>query len=74
MSATKEALIKRLNAKVAQAAKTDEVQKAVQDLSQQQLNELYGDRPRNFENGDKELNFLARQYVMQDYKRSKWRS
>ncbi len=69
LSATKEALIKRLNSKVAQAAKTDEVQKAVQDLSQQQLNELYGDRPRNFENGDKELNFLARQYVMQDYKK-----
>ena len=67
--ATKEVLIKRLNSKVGQAAKTDEVQKAVQGLSQQQLNALYGDEPRNFENGDKELNFLARQYVMQDYKK-----
>lgn len=68
LQATKEALIKRLNSKVGQLAKTDEVQKAVQGLSQQQLNELYGDEPRNFENGDKELLFLARRYVMQDLK------
>lgn len=69
LEATKEELIKRLNSKVGQAARTEEVQKAIQDLSQQQLNELYGDHPRNFENGDKELNFLARQYVMQNYKK-----
>lgn len=64
MSATKEKLIKILNSKVGELAKQDSVQKQIQDLSREELNELYGDEPRNFVNGDQELKFLARSYVM----------
>lgn len=64
MSATKEKLIKILNSKVGELAKQDNVQKQIQDLSREELNELYGDEPRNFVNGDQELKFLARSYVM----------
>ena len=64
LSATKEKLIKILNSKVGELAKQDNVQKQIQDLSREELNELYGDEPRNFVNGDQELKFLARSYVM----------
>ena len=64
LSATKEKLIKILNSKVGELAKQDSVQKQIQDLSREELNKLYGDEPRNFVNGDQELKFLARSYVM----------
>ena len=66
LEATQEELLKRLSSKIGHLARTDEVQKAVQDLTPQELNELYGDHPRNFTNGDKELLFLCKQYVLRD--------
>lgn len=68
LEATKERLVKELNGQINRYAKSDQVQKAIQDLSQEQLNALYGDHPRNFANGEKELNFLGRQYVMHAFK------
>ena len=68
LEATKEQLVKELNSQIGHYAKSDQVQKAIQDLSQEQLNALYGDHPRNFTNGEKELNFLGKRYVMQAFK------
>lgn len=59
LEATQEELLKRLSSRVGQEARTDRVQKAVQDLPAQELNALYGDHPRNFVDGDKELLFCA---------------
>lgn len=67
LEATKEELLKQLNHRVNKEAKSDRVQKAIQELSQQELNALYGDQPKSFANGDKELQFLARSYVMRDF-------
>lgn len=67
LSATKERLIKELNSRINKLARTDAVQKEIQDLSQEQLNKLYGDRPRNFANAEKEMNFLGHQYVMREF-------
>lgn len=67
LAATQEVLLKKLGSRVGQEAMTDRVQKAVQGLSPQELNDLYGDHPRNFTDGDRELNFLCRQYVMRDF-------
>lgn len=65
--ATKEALIKRLNKLVNQEAKTDEAQKHVQELTRSELEDLYGDGPRNFADGQSELNFLSKQLLMRRY-------
>lgn len=59
LEATQEELLKRLSSRVGQEARTDRVQKAVQDLPAQELNALYGDHTRNFVDGDKELLFCA---------------
>lgn len=67
LDATKEELLQRLNARVAKEAKSDRVQKAIQELSQQELNDLYGEKKKSFANGDKELQFLAKSYVMRDF-------
>ncbi|AVK64642.1 ATP-dependent DNA helicase [Lactobacillus sp. CBA3606] len=65
LSATKEALIKILNRKVQSEMRTKWVEETVQDLSREEQNELYGNQPREFKNGDEEFNFLARKIVMQ---------
>lgn len=67
LSATRESLLKKLSSKVNREARTERVQKAVQDLGQDELNELYGDHPRNFANGDKEMTFLTREYVTREF-------
>ena len=65
LTATKETLLKRLYHKLNKAAKSDEVQKAVQDLSQEELNRLYeGKSADSFDNGSGEMMYLARNYVM----------
>ena len=69
LSATKERLLKMLNRRVESESRTEWVEKAIQEASPQQLTELYGDHPRDFENGDKELRFLARRFVMEQYKK-----
>lgn len=67
LQATKEALMKILSSKIGQIARTDEVQKEVQSLSREELQSLYGDQSKEFVNGDKEMLFLAKQYVMQQF-------
>lgn len=67
LTATREALLKKLSNKVSSEARTERVQKAVQDLGADDLSALYGDHPRNFENGDKEMTFLARAYVTREF-------
>ncbi len=65
LSETKEELIKILNRKVDSEMRSKWVEEAVQDLSREEINRLYGDEPREFTNGDKEFKFLARKIVMQ---------
>lgn len=65
LSATKEELAKILNRKVAAEMRSKWVEEAVQDLSKEELNDLYGNQPREFKNGDEEFRFLARKIVMQ---------
>ncbi|ETY75061.1 RNA polymerase recycling motor HelD [Lactiplantibacillus fabifermentans] len=65
LSATKEALIKILNSKVEAEMRTKWVEETVQDLSREEINNLYGNQPREFKNGDQEFKFLARKIVMQ---------
>jgi len=64
LSATKESLIKILNRKVAAEMRSKWVEDAVQDLSREELNDFYGNQPREFKNGDEEFKFLARKIVM----------
>jgi len=64
LSATKEELIKILNRKVAAEMRTKWVEETVQDLSKEELNDMYGNQPREFKNGDEEFKFLARKIVM----------
>ena len=56
-------LLHKLQSQIGRLAKTDEVEKAIQDLSQDQLNALYGDHPKDAGNGTAELSFLAKRYV-----------
>lgn len=56
-------LLHKLQSQIGRLAKTDEVEKAIQDLSQEQLNALYGDHPKDAGNGTAELSFLAKRYV-----------
>ncbi|WP_405076460.1 RNA polymerase recycling motor HelD [Ligilactobacillus acidipiscis] len=67
LAATRESLLKKLSSKVSREARTERVQKAVQGLGQDELNDLYGDHPRNFANGDKEITFLTREYVTREF-------
>lgn len=67
LSATREALIKKLNKRINKAARSERVQEAIQGLSKQQLDQLYGDHSRNFKSGDAEMDFLGRQFVMREF-------
>lgn len=65
--ATKEALIKRLNQLINRKVKDEAVQKQIQELSKDHLARLYGSAPRNFADGTAELEFLARQLLLEQY-------
>ena len=65
LQATKEALIRILNRRISGEMKAKWVEDEIQDLSKEQLDSLYGDQPREFDNADKEFQFLARKVVMQ---------
>ena len=70
LSATKEELLKLLHRRLNKTAKTDKVQKAVQDLSQEELNKLYGNKNRDsFESGEDEMFYLAKNYVMEHFQK-----
>ena len=65
LQATKEALVRILNRRIAGEMKSKWVEETIQDLSKEQLDSLYGDHPREFDSADKEFQFLARKVVMQ---------
>ncbi|WP_105956418.1 RNA polymerase recycling motor HelD [Apilactobacillus quenuiae] len=64
LSATKEKLIKMLNRRVKAEMKTDWVEQAVQDLTREQIEAVQRTHPDEFENADKEFNFLAKHIVI----------
>lgn len=68
IDATKEALVKILNHRVSSEMRTKWVEEAVQSLSKEEMDQLFGNEPREFENGDKEFKFLARQIVIQAFR------
>lgn len=68
LDATKEQLVKMLNHHVSTEMRSKWVEERVQSLSKQEMDTLFGDQPRDFESGDKEFNFLARQIVIQAFK------
>lgn len=68
LEATKERLLKQLGRRVDKESKKEWVEKAVQESSPEELAKLYGDRARDFGDGDAELRFLARRYVTQQYR------
>lgn len=70
LSATKEKLLKLLHRRLNQVAKSEKVQKAVQGLSSEELNRLYGNQNRDhFTSGEDEMLYLAKNYVMQHFQK-----
>ncbi|KRK45603.1 AAA family ATPase [Dellaglioa algida] len=67
LEATRESLVKLLNRRIEAEAKLEWVEKAIQDMSKEQLNALYGDQDREFASGDKEMRFLTRTFVMRQF-------
>lgn len=68
LDATKQELVKMLNHRISTEMRTKWVEDRVQSLSKQEMDDLFGDQPREFESGDKEFKFLARQIVIQAFR------
>jgi len=69
LSATKESLLKILNRKVRVEMKKDWVEEAVQNLTKEDIQRMHADAEEEIENADKEFNFLARQIVIQSFRK-----
>lgn len=67
LDGTKEELIKYLNRRVSSEMRKKWVEEKIQNLSKEELDTLFNDQPREFENEEKEYKFLARQIVMQAF-------
>lgn len=67
LDGTKEALIKYLNHRVSSEMRSKWVEQRIQDLSKEQIDELFANEPREFESDDKEYRFLARRIVMRAF-------
>ncbi len=67
LDGTKEALIKYLNHRVSTAMRSKWVEQRIQDLSKDQIDDLFAKDPQKFDNDDKEYRFLARRIVMQAF-------
>ncbi|WP_416353754.1 RNA polymerase recycling motor HelD [Agrilactobacillus fermenti] len=65
LDGTKEKLIRSLNHRIDKETKSDWVQEAVQNLSQDDLQKMYTTVDQEFNSGDDEFKFLARQVVVQ---------
>ncbi|MBA2913517.1 RNA polymerase recycling motor HelD [Limosilactobacillus frumenti] len=65
LDGTKEALIKALNHRISVEMRSKWVEEDVQSLSKEQIDDMMGDQPREFENEDQQFRFLARQIVME---------
>ncbi|HAT55243.1 MAG TPA: ATP-dependent DNA helicase [Lactobacillus sp.] len=68
LSATREELIKMLNRRISAEMRDKWVEQAVQNLTQEEVDTMFGDQPREFDSQDKEYRFLARQIVMKAFK------
>lgn len=68
LDATKQELVKMLNRRVSSEMRAKWVEERVQSLSKQELDDLFGDQPREFDSADKEFKFLARQIVIQAFR------
>lgn len=66
LDGTKEQLIKYLNRRVGSEMRSKWVESRLQSLSQEDINDLFRNRPREFENEDEERRFFARQIVMKE--------
>ncbi|WP_290123089.1 RNA polymerase recycling motor HelD [Secundilactobacillus odoratitofui] len=64
LDGTREQLIKMLNRRISSEMRAKWVEEAVQDLSREEMNQMKGDDPHEFEDGDKEFQFYARKIVM----------
>lgn len=69
LDATKERLIKMLNRRVKSEMKKPWVEQAVQDLSREQIQAVQRSHPDEFENADREFEFLARHIVIGAFRR-----
>lgn len=67
LDGTKEELVKYLNRRVSSEMRKKWVEEKIQSLSKEELDTLFNDQPREFENEEKEYKFLARQIVMQAF-------
>ncbi|GAB6093358.1 DNA helicase [Furfurilactobacillus curtus] len=68
LSATREELIKILNRRISTEIRDKWVEEAVQNLTREEVDTMFGDQPREFDSQDKEYRFLARQIVMKAFK------
>lgn len=68
LDATKQELVKMLNHRISSEMRSKWVEQTVQSLSKQEMDALFGDQPREFESGDKEFKFLARQIVIKAFR------
>lgn len=66
LDGTKEELIKYLNRRVGSEMRSKWVESRLQSLSPEDINDLFRNRPREFENEDEERRFFARQIVMKE--------
>ncbi|PWG00030.1 RNA polymerase recycling motor HelD [Levilactobacillus bambusae] len=68
LEATRNELIKQLNRRVGSETRAKWVEETIQGLSKEEINQLYGTHPHNFEAADEEYKFLARKLVHQAFK------
>jgi DNA helicase-2/ATP-dependent DNA helicase PcrA len=67
LDGTKEALIKYLNHRVSTEMRSKWVEQRVQSLSKEEIDNLFGNEPREFDSEDQEFRFLARKIVMRAF-------
>ncbi|GAT18372.1 helicase IV [Secundilactobacillus silagincola] len=67
LDGTREQLIKMLNRRISSEMRAKWVEEAVQDLSQEQMNQMKGEDPQEIEDADKEFKFYARKIVMKAF-------
>lgn len=63
LTATKEKMVRYLNRRIEHETKTKWVSDFIQSLDDEGMRKWYGNHPHNFENGDEEFHFLAKNVV-----------
>ncbi|MCH5462285.1 AAA family ATPase [Lactobacillus sp. LC28-10] len=67
LDGTREQLVKLLNRRISSEMRAKWVEEAVQDLSQEEMNQMKGEDPQEIEDADKEYKFYARKIVMKAF-------